>query len=266
MSWRNGNQAWILSSWQGPGQNEIDFKYSEALSSADNLVTFKTAVRTIAARNGLFASFSPKPLPDKSGNGLHINLSLSKNGYNVFKYGIDENTDADHFISGILQRAAEISLFLNPIPYSYDRLGLFDAPKYVSWSHGNRSQLIRIPAAQGDKIRMELRSPDPTTNPYLAYALIISAGMEGIDEKLPLPKSTNVNLYTAEKSITESLSSLPDNMKDAIKLAENSDFLRRTLSNEVLTKFIELKTKEYEEYEKSDDKYMHFLSHYFKVF
>ncbi len=251
---------------QGPGQNEIDFKYSEALSSADNLLTFKGVVRTIAARNGLFASFCPKPIPNKSGNGFHMNLSLSKNGYNVFRSGIDTHSEADSFIAGVLRRIREITLFLNPIPNSYDRFGVFDAPKYVSWSYGNRSQLVRIPAAQGDKIRMELRSPDPATNPYLAYALVIAAGMEGIEDALELPPHTDADLYTADRSVTESLERLPENMLEAILLAKESDFVKRIINKEAIDKFLQLKMKEYEEYEKQQDKTMWFMSHYFKVY
>ncbi len=250
---------------QGPGQNEIDFKFSEALECADNLITFKTVVRTIAARNGLFASFSPKPIPDKSGSGLHINLSLSKNGYSVFKNGICEHTgDSDSFIAGILRKTPEITLFLNPIPNSYERFGIFEAPKYVSWSHGNRSQLIRIPAAKGERIRLELRSPDPATNPYLAFALVIMAGIDGIENKLILPESVNIDLYTADKSITDSLIQLPENINEAIELVQNSDFIRNTLGDEVVTKYVQLKQAEMELYNRAQDKYEYFLSNYFK--
>jgi len=251
---------------QGPGQNEIDFKFSDALSSADNLLTFKAAVRAIAARNGLFASFAPKPLPDKAGSGLHINLSLSQNGYNVFKMnGSQYSKVAESFIAGVLEKAPELTAFLNPIPNSYERLGQFEAPKYVSWSYGNRSQLIRIPAAKGDRVRMELRSPDPSVNPYLAFALVISAGLYGMENSLPLPESLNVDLYKADKCITEKLAILPDNLGEALRLAEQSDFIRNTLPQEVLSKFLHLKTEEYKDYCEASDTRAHFIANYFRT-
>lgn len=249
---------------QGPGQNEIDFKFSDALNCADNLFTFKQAVKSIAARNGLFASFSPKPLADKSGSGLHINLSLSQNGQNVFRLGTENSKESESFIAGILQKIPEITAFLNPLPNSYERLGSFEAPKYVTWSHGNRSQLIRIPPAQGEKVRMELRSPDPSTNPYLAFALVISAGLYGIENNLPLPESVNVDLYTADNSITDKLVRLPQNMDDALKLAKKSEFIKSTLNENLLDKFIQMKTLELEAFNKSIDKRECYLQNYFK--
>lgn len=251
---------------QGPGQNEIDFRYSDALSCADNLLTFKTVVRAIAAGNGLFASFSPKPLPDKSGSGLHINLSLTKNGYNVIKLGSNEHSKvAESFIAGVLEKTPEITAFLNPLPNSYERFGSFEAPKYISWSHGNRSQLIRIPAATGERVRMELRSPDPATNPYLAFALVISAGLYGIEKNLSLTESVNVDLYTADKSITERLVCLPQNMGEALKIAEQSEFVNNTLNADVLSKFLHLKSLEYQKYCEAQDKNEYFMTNYFKV-
>ena len=159
---------------QGPGQNEIDFMFSDTLGSADNLLTFKSVVKAIANRNGLFASFMPKPIASESGNGLHINLSVNKNGQNIFK-GTEEghNKVAESFIAGVLKHTKEITAFLNPTINSYERFGGFEVSKYVSWSHQYRSQLIRIPAAKGEKLRTDLRSPDRTVNPYLAFALII---------------------------------------------------------------------------------------------
>lgn len=250
---------------QGPGQNEIDFKFSDALSCADNLFTFKQVVKSIAARNGLFASFAPKPLADKSGSGLHINLSLSQNGKNIFRLGGDEHSkEAENFIAGILDKTPEITAFLNPLPNSYERFGSFEAPQFITWSHGNRSQLIRIPAAQGERVRMELRSPDPSTNPYLAFALVISAGLYGIDNRLPLPDSVNVDLYSAEKKKTQNLKCLPSNMKEALMLAEKSEFIRSTLNENVREKFIALKTAELESFNLAVDKREYFLANYFK--
>ncbi|WP_095666467.1 glutamine synthetase family protein [Thermoclostridium stercorarium] len=251
---------------QGPGQNEIDFKFSDAVNSADNLITFKQVVRSIAARNGLFASFAPKPLPGKSGSGLHINISLMKNGQNIFRLGEKEDSKIpESFVAGVLQKITEITAFLNPIPNSYERLGYFEAPKYVSWSYGNRSQLVRIPAAQKDRRRMELRSPDPATNPYLAFALVIGAGMYGIENNLELPESINVDLYSADESITGKLPRLPENLEEALRLAEKSDLVRSILNERVIERFVELKTKELKEYDRAEDKYGHFIENYFRV-
>lgn len=251
---------------QGPGQNEIDFKFSDGLSCADNLVTFKQVVKSIAARNGLFASFSPKPLPDRSGSGLHINLSLARNGFNVFRSSEKKDLkEAESFIAGILLKTPEMTAFLNPLPSSYERLGAFEAPKYVSWSPGNRSQLVRIPVATGDKMRMELRSPDPATNPYLAFALVISAGLYGIEYGLPLPDSLNVDLYRADESVTDSLGRLPDSLEEALKLAAESEFVRDTLGEKVVERYIQLKQQELQELNRAVNKREHFLEHYFKV-
>ncbi|MCL2264623.1 MAG: glutamine synthetase family protein [Treponema sp.] len=230
---------------QGPGQNEIDFKFDDAVTSADNLQTFKSVVKAIASRNGLFASFMPKPLMNAPGSGMHVNLSLYQDGKNIFK---NENKGlsktAESFIAGILDKTPEITLFLNPLANSYERLGKFEAPKFVSWSHQNRSQLVRIPAASGDKIRMELRSPDPSLNPYLAFALIISAGLDGIEKNTPLPPAVDEDLYTADKNITKNLSALPDTLEKAIELAEKSSFNKNVIGENLLSKYIELKKTE----------------------
>jgi len=249
---------------QGPGQNEVDFKFSDALNSADNFITFKQVVKSIAARNGLFASFSPKPLPDKSGNGLHINISLMQNGQNVFRLGEKERSKiAESFAAGVLHKVTEMTAFLNPIPNSYERLGVCEAPKYVSWSHGNRSQLIRIPHDKDERMRMELRSPDPATNPYIAFALIISAGFYGIENDLTLPESVDVDLYTADKSITGALPSLPENLEHALELIVKSDFIKSVLNEELLESFIRLKTKELQNFNQTSDKKAFFLENYF---
>ncbi|MBP7480690.1 MAG: glutamine synthetase, partial [Spirochaetaceae bacterium] len=178
----------------GPGQHEIDFKCSETLTAADNLATFKMVVKTIAAKNGLHASFHPKPLYvdndevhyTKSGSGLHINFSLHKDGKNLLEHK-DENDSlhpaAANFIAGILYRIKDITAFLNPVEESYNRLGSFEAPGYISWSKQNRSQLIRIPSSYGDNFRFELRSPDPMCNQYIALSLLLKAGLEGIKDK-----------------------------------------------------------------------------------
>ena len=205
---------------EGPGQNEIDFRYSDAMTAADNALLFASTVRAVAVSNGLYADFSPKPIPGESGNGMHINISLlQEEGPSVTQY----------FMAGILDHIREMTAFLNPTEASYRRLGEKKAPKYVTWSPGNRSQLIRIPAAQGEYKRMELRSPDPMVNPHLAYALVIFAGLDGVRRKLLPPEPMNVNLYTAGSELTSSLTALPGSLAEARKIARESPFIRQVL-------------------------------------
>ena len=209
---------------EGPGQNEIDFRYSDAMTAADNALLFASTVRAVAVSNGLYADFSPKPIPGESGNGMHINISLlQEEGPSVTQY----------FMAGILDHIREMTAFLNPTEASYRRLGEKKAPKYVTWSPGNRSQLIRIPAAQGQYKRMELRSPDPMVNPHLAYALVIFAGLDGVRRKLLPPEPMNVNLYTAGSELTSSLTALPGSLAEARKIARESPFIRGVLPEEL---------------------------------
>lgn len=251
---------------KGPGQNEIDFKFSNALECADNLQSFKTAVKAIAARNGLLASFMPKPILDAPGNGMHVNLSLAQNGHNIFKNaGEGHSNIAESFIAGILSKTPEITLFLNPIVNSYERFGKFEAPKYVSWSNRNLSQLISIPAVAGEKARMELRSPDSSLNPYLAFSLIISAGLDGIERGLSLPPSVDADLYTAEASVTKTLTLLPDSLEKAIILAENSDFVKSITGEELLLKYLTVKKAEAADFAEAEDKTDFYKSRYFNV-
>lgn len=205
---------------EGPGQNEIDFRYSDAMSAADNAMHFKTVVKTAALRNGLYADFSPKPLAGEAGNGMHINMSVKCQG------GADVS---EAFLAGVLAHVREITAFLNPVESSYRRLGEHKAPRYITWSPENRSQLIRIPAAQGEYRRLELRSPDPMANPYLAYALLIHAGLDGIRRNLSAPLPVNENLYTAPESLTSTLEQLPGSLAEAKELARGSVFVASIL-------------------------------------
>lgn len=251
---------------RGPGQNEIDFKFSDALPCADNFLSFKSVVKAIASRNGLFASFLPKPIPRESGSGLHVNISLSQNGLNIFK-AIDNNQvkAAESFIAGILERIVEMTLFLNPIPNSYERFGSFEAPKYVSWSHQNRSQLIRIPAAtKQERVRMELRSPDPSLNPYLAFALIINAGLDGIEKKLILPPPQNIDFFKANEAELKDIRILPGDLLNAIEIAEASDFVEKVVGKELVTNYIAMKKIEIEKYLNAIDKEAYYQDIYFK--
>jgi len=248
---------------RGPGQNEITFRYSDIVEAADNFLTFKSTVKAIAARNGLFASFMPKPILDESGSGLHVNISLSQNGHNIFSNGVKKSRAAESFIAGIMDKTPEMTIFLNPIANSYERLGRNEAPAFVSWSHKNRSQLVRIPAAHGDRFRMELRSPDPAVNPYIAFALIINAGLDGISKGLTLQPPVDADLYTADEAVTNNLTPIPSNMYKAIELAKSSSFIRDTIGEEILSKYLALKQEEADEFSKAGDKEAFFRKRYF---
>lgn len=210
---------------EGPGQNEIDFRYSSPLAAADNAMTFQTVVKTVARRNGLYADFSPKPLEDKPGNGFHINMSVKSS----------DNADNMNFmIAGILAKVAEMTIFLNPLESSYQRFGNKKAPRYISWSSENRSQLVRVPAAIGEYKRAELRSPDPAANTYLAFALMIYASLYGIQNKLELQDPADINLYKADADTLAKFEQLPENLKSACSLANNSDFIKEHIPGAIL--------------------------------
>lgn len=209
----------------GPGQNKIDFRYSDALTAADNAVTFQNVARIVAHRNGIAADFSAKPLADKPGNGFHINISVNTG---------DISAPMHHMIAGILEKIRDMTAFLNPTENSYERFGSNKAPKYISWSTENRSQLIRVPASVGGNRRAELRSPDPAANPYLAFALIIYAGLYGIESRRELPAAVDCNLYTAAPSILEQLGQLPGDLKSACETARHSSFIQKHVPAAIL--------------------------------
>ena len=208
---------------EGPGQNEIDFRYSDAMRAADDAMNFITVVKATATQNGLYADFSPKPLENESGNGLHINMSVK----------CADGTDrTPAFMAGILAHIRDLTAFLNPSEASYRRFGKCKAPKFVTWSHENRSQLIRIPAAKGEYRRIELRSPDPSANPYLAYALLIWAGLDGIAKDMCPAPAVNLNLLTAPESETREFDTLPGSLEEAVALAGGSTLVRRVLGDD----------------------------------
>lgn len=211
---------------EGPGQNEIDFRYTEALAAADNVMTFQTVVKTVARRNGLHADFSPKPLEGEPGNGFHINMSVRPD---------DSTEKLDHMIAGILDRAITMTVFLNPTERSYLRLGQMKAPRYVSWSAENRSQLVRIPAAANEFRRAELRSPDPSANPYIAFALLIWAGLDGIQSQAKLPEPVDVNLYKTDAGEISRLAKLPENIESAKSAALNDNFVRSHIPEKIMS-------------------------------
>lgn len=210
---------------EGPGQNEIDFRYSDPLTAADNSMTFQTVVKTIAGLNGVFADFSPKPLENQAGNGFHINMSVKSS---------DGTDNMDSMIAGILFKISDMTVFFNPTPDSYKRFGSHKAPKYISWSSENRSQLIRVPAAIGIYRRAELRSPDPSANTYLAFALMIHAALEGIQNKLVLPPPMDINLYKADDNTLKNFRQLPKDFKSACTAAANSDFIKKHIPDTIL--------------------------------
>ena len=208
---------------EGPGQNEIDFRYSDAMRAADDAMNFITVVKATARQNGLYADFSPKPLENESGNGLHINMSVK----------CADGTDrTPAFMAGILAHIRDLTAFLNPSEASYSRFGKCKAPKFVTWSHENRSQLIRIPAAKGEYRRIELRSPDPSANPYLAYALLIWAGLDGIVKDMCPAPAVNLNLLAAPESETREFDTLPGSLEEAVALANGSALVRRVLGED----------------------------------
>ena len=210
---------------EGPGQNEIDFRYSDPLTAADNALTFQMVVKTIARRNGLYADFSPKPLKEAPGNGCHINVSVKPS---------DNFVNLNYMIAGILDKIQEMTLFFNPKDESYSRFGGNKAPRYISWSAENRSQLIRIPAAQGEYCRAELRSPDNLANPYLSFALLIHAGLYGINNRLALPDPVNENLQNADPEIIRNLRKLPETLKEAASLANSSSFVKSLIPQSII--------------------------------
>ncbi len=214
----------------GPGQNEIDFRYAAPVAAADNAVMFRSVVKTIAAQNGLWADFSPRPLPDHDGSGMHVNISARRDGKELPPLLL---------APGLLHRVREMTRFLNPVRASYARLGLDKAPAYVSWSEENRSQLLRLPAAAGQYRRLELRSPDNEANPYLAFSLIIRACLEGIEESLPLPEPAELDMLRAGSGAQAGFPRLPVSLEEAAAAARESDFIRRWVPERVLAGYEE---------------------------
>ena len=237
-----------------PAQHEIDFKYGEAVKTADSIMTFKLAVKTIAQRHGLHATFMPKPKANMAGSGMHINMSLEKDGENVFadengKNGLSE--EAYHFIAGLMKHINGIVAITNPLVNSYKRLiPGYEAPVYIAWSAKNRSPLIRIPAARGKGTRVELRNPDPTANPYLALAVCLIAGLDGIKNKLEVCDSVDANIYamTKKERRERGIDSLPETLIDAVKHLEKDELIMEFLGEETAEKYIEAKKAEWKSY------------------
>ena len=237
-----------------PAQHEISFRYDEALATADNIMTFKLAVRTIAKRHGLHASFMPKPKYGVNGSGMHMNMSLLKDGKNIFadeKGAHGLSRDAYAFLGGVMEHMRGMTAILNPIVNSYKRLVPgFEAPAYIAWRATNRSTLIRIPAAKGEAVRMELRSPDPTANPYLALAAVLRAGLDGIKRQLAVPESVDCNIFrmSAQERRERKIEELPGTLAEAVSCMEEDAFMKETLGEYLFEKYIALKKEEWNRY------------------
>lgn len=217
---------------EGPGQNEIDFRYSAPLLAADHAITFQNVVKTVAYRNGAYACFSPKPISGSPGNGMHINISLPG----------ETEDKMMMFMAGIMSHIREITLFLNPINESYKRIGCMKAPKYITWAYGNRSQLIRIPHSTETRRRIELRSPDPLANPYIAFGLLIYAGLDGIENKMQPPEPDSRNLFDLDKSsdYENKLDTIPLSLHEASLEASSSKFVASLLAPQIIREYSSL--------------------------
>ena len=236
------------------GQHEIDFKYADALTAADNIMTFKLAVKTIAQRNGLHATFMPKPIFGMNGSGMHTNMSLFKDGKNIF---FDENgerklsREAYSFIAGLLEHAKSLVAVTNPLVNSYTRLVPgYEAPVYLAWSASNRSALIRIPAARGQSTRVELRCPDPSCNPYLALAVCLAAGLDGIERGLVPPEEVTENIFSmdARTRADNGIDNLPGTLFEALELMKRDPLMADTLGPHAYESFLAGKYHEWDTY------------------
>ena len=237
-----------------PAQHEIDFRYDEALVTADNLMTFKMVVKTIAKRHGLHATFMPKPRTETYGSGMHINLSLNRNGVNAFQSADDKNglsREGYYFIGGLMKHIKAITCITNPTVNSYKRfVPGYDAPVYIGWSSKTRGPLIRVPSGRGENTRIELRSPDSTANPYLALAVLLMAGLDGIRNKIEPRHSIDRNIQKMTRQQREELKidELPRTLKDAVDELEKDEFIQQVLGKDLAEKIIRARRKEYQAY------------------
>ncbi len=237
-----------------PGQHEIDFKYADALTTADRIITFRTVVKRVAMNHGLHATFMPKPVAGIAGSGMHTHLSLFKDGENSFydeegEHGLSRT--AHSFIAGLLEHANGMVAVTNPTVNSYKRLTPgFEAPTNIAWSVSNRSAMIRIPARRGIGTRAEMRTPDPTCNPYLALAVMLAAGLDGIERELVPPPAIQRNIYhmTARERRTHRIRALPVTLREAMGMMSRDSVVRKALGDHLFGQYVEAKTREYEEY------------------
>mgnify|MGYP001000543463 FL=1 len=237
-----------------PAQHEVDFKYDDALTTADNIMTFRLVVKMIAKRHGLHATFMPKPKAGVNGSGMHINMSLSKNGKNIFQDPEDKNglsREAYYFIGGIMEHVKGMTAITNPLVNSYKRLVPgYEAPIYIAWSATNRSPLIRIPAARGEGTRVELRCPDPSANPYLALAVCLAAGLDGIRKQIMPPAAVVKNVYEMrlDEKKAEGIESLPATLSEAVDELEKDEYILEVLGEHISRNYIAAKRTEWAEY------------------
>jgi glutamine synthetase len=237
-----------------PGQHEIDFKYADALTTADNLMLFRLIVRTIAAAHGLHATFMPKPVADVNGSGLHIHQSLFRDGQNAFydERGPDKlSSVARHYLAGLLAHARGFTAITNPLVNSYKRLVPgYEAPTFVTWSHREHSPMVRIPARRGLGTRLELRSPDPACNPYLALAVMFKAGLDGVRQGLEPPRQAGVAVYrmTPEERRELGIQPLPQDLGEALEALEQDPVVQEALGEHIYTRFLEAKRIEWDYY------------------
>ena len=239
-----------------PGQHEIDFKYADALSAADHIQTFKLVVKTIARKYNLWATFMPKPLNGVNGSGMHVNMSLFHDQGNAFydandKNGLELSSDAYHFLGGLMKHARSYTAVTNPTVNSYKRLVPgYDAPVYVAWSASNRSPMIRIPSARGLSTRLELRSVDASTNPYLAFAAVLEAGLDGIKNGIEPPKSVDRNIYVMDEDerAAAGIADLPSTLHNALKEFQTDPTMKKALGPHIYQSFLEAKRLEWASY------------------
>lgn len=237
-----------------PAQHEIDFRYDEALATADNIMTFKMVVKTIAKRHGLHATFMPKPKIEVNGSGMHINLSLAKDGKNIFQDNTDQNglsREAYYFMGGLMKHMKAITCITNPTVNSYKRfVPGYEAPVYMTWSAKTREPLIRIPSVRGEGTRIELRSPDPSANPYLALAVLLAAGLDGIKNEIMPPESVDADVQSMPEEVKKQMNieALPKNLMEAVMELERDTFIQNVLGADLTAKTIEAHKKEYHEY------------------
>jgi glutamine synthetase len=240
-----------------PGQNEIDLRYADALTTADNIMTFRLVVKEVALEQGVYATFMPKPFTDHAGSGMHTHLSLFEGDRNAFyeagaEYSLSKVGRS--FIAGLLHHAREITAVTNQWVNSYKRLwGGSEAPSYVSWGHNNRSALVRVPMykpSKGQSTRVEYRALDPATNPYLAFALMLAAGLKGVEEDLELPPGAEDDVWSLTDSERRALGiePLPGSLAEAVSVMEGSELVAETLGEGVFDFFLRNKRAEWDDY------------------
>ena len=237
-----------------PAQHEIDLHYDEALTTADTIMTFRLAAKTVAKRHGLHATFMPKPRTGMHGSGMHINMSLCKNGVNIFYDETDKNglsQEGYYFIGGLMKHMKAITCITNPTVNSYKRfVPGYEAPVYMGWSSRTRGPLIRVPSGRGENTRIELRSPDATANPYLALAVLLMAGLDGIENKIMPPEciDENIQKMTQEQRERLGVQELPGSLKDAVEELEKDELIQSVLGEDLANKIIRAHKKEYKAY------------------